>query len=110
MIPFYADTENIGANLFTSSCAFEDAVKKIDLNVQAYNAALGDLGLVLVSEIRNDVRKVEVLADKTFSNVQDVQAKVDNLPSRIVEVLSESRFLLKIPTSRYNLTCLFFIH
>lgn len=62
--------------------------------------ALGDLGLVFVAEIRNEVRKVEVVTDQTLSNIQDVQRKVDNLPSRIVEVLSENRFLLKIPKSR----------
>lgn len=58
--------------------------------MKAYNESLGDLGLVFLVDIRDDVRNVGV-------NIQEVHTRINNLPSQIVEVLSENRFVLKIP-------------
>ena len=45
---------------------------KVDVAVKNYNSSLGDLGLIVVIDNRNDGKKIRTTVDATFNTVQEI--------------------------------------
>jgi hypothetical protein len=79
----------MSSSVLLASATFKQAVDRIDYMVKAYNAILGDLGLALVAEAREETSKVLLELGKTVSSMEEVQNKLHNLPHDIVDVFAE---------------------
>jgi hypothetical protein len=64
--------ENLLRNIFSESTAFKEAMTKVDVAVKIYNSSLGDLGLIVVIDNRNDGKKIRTTVDATFNTVQEI--------------------------------------
>ena len=75
--------ENVLRIVFTGSKRFEEALRKIDDGVKAYNAALDDLGLLATMETRHYSKLTFTTVEGIKASIQNINRKVDRLPSEL---------------------------
>src|SRR5438552_19020044 len=84
--------ENLFKTLFASKL-FKDAVQKIDSNINAYNAALNDLNLALITGM-------QVMVGRTAGSMEQVHNTIHSLPQQVVDTLTE-RYMINMPTFKF---------